>query len=171
MTAAQLPVIRRPGAGRTRRGGTRVERRCQDRPPWPVLAGSHRLVYPQVERAENDAPRRRCRVPGDSGVSVRKCQGWGLGYDSARVPTHGPDFLVCVNCARKNGETYGWSRNLFGVDACLDCSRHWSASRLPGPEPTECICHIKRVDLKVHLCTECRMEQRRREHERVVVGF
>lgn len=38
-----------------------------------------------------------------------------------------------------------------------------------GPEPNECVCSIKRVELKVHLCTECRIEQRRREHERVLI--
>ncbi len=62
---------------------------------------------------------------------------------------------------------YGWSQYPYGGDHCRPCSRGMRADGLfPGDGRNECSCHYDCPDKKVHLCTNCRVEQRDREHQR-----
>lgn len=156
MTAEQLPPTRAP-----------VRHACQDRPPRPMIPGTTADGLPEIDRDPNPAPRRQCTIPPNAGVRYRMCAGWRLGYDAAQRPGHGPNFRVCKHCARRNWDRYTWSRSPVGVDLCRPCSRYMRLRGFAGDGRSECICHIRRPDRRVHLCTDCRKEQRQREYQRV----
>ena len=134
MIAEQLPPTRRrvarDGPG-SRRIPTR-QRACQDRPPWPALAATDEASVPMMLREKDRRPRQRCRLHAGLEIPKQKCDGWSLEYRPALKAEHGPDFMVCVECARRNWETYGWTKGPYFIDHCLPCSRRLRAGRYPG---------------------------------------
>lgn len=164
MAAAQPPPSRRRGAGRPRTAG----RECQDYPPLEALPHANCRAFPAMRQDANRDPTRQCELPPKRGVRLRMCEGWRLGYDAAQDEDHGRDFLVCEHCARRNWQTYNWSRNPHGVDLCQDCSVRPPHNVFSYDSRSECVCQFDCVDKKVHLCTDCRIEQRRRELSRVL---
>jgi hypothetical protein len=164
MTAAQLPRLRRPGAGRPRTAG----RECQDYPPWEALAHASRRTFPAMRRDANRDPTQQCELPPQRGVRLRRCEGWRFGYDAAQDEDHGRDFLVCEHCARRNWQTYNWSQDPYAVDLCRNCSVRPPHNVFFYDGRIECVCQFDCHDKKVHLCTDCKIEQRSRECSRVL---
>jgi hypothetical protein len=163
MRADELPQVRRAGPIPSR---ARVQHRCQDRPPRRALPSTYEQILPAVQRDADERARRQCKVPRDGGVSHKRCEGWRLGYPAAQSPNHGPDFYVCVHCSRRNWDTHGWTKDPCGVDLCRRCSLRVRRENHPGDGRNECLCRMDRVDKNIHLCTDCRIEQRQREHRR-----
>jgi hypothetical protein len=132
--------------------------RCQDNPPLPGIkvrdqaSPFHLLVDPRI------GPRQPCDIPGHHMVVHRRCEGPRLGYHN-----HGDNFWVCVHCVRRAWERYSLAFKVICYDLCLHCSNNYR-SHHPISALHQCVCQWEQSDARLHLCTDCRIDESRDDH-------